>query len=397
MNELDTMRSFRAERASDDPAAREAIRRQLEAHIRAASAAPAAARAPRPRRSFGLRRRFVALAAATAVAAAVAGIVVLSSGPTAEPAAAEILHETAAVAAASDAPAPVPGPGQFYFRKFKRLQLQGWVPPGTPENDEPLGSLNSMLERPGAFNAQVPTTQEWWDAEDGAGRIHELAGTPRFLTDAEKSRWEAAGSPLPETINDEHGAMKGFHFPDTSKLPTDPKALRETVESNRTKVSGFNLVDPEAERLSTEKTSEELFNILQEGNPMTPQLRAAIFNALAELPGIQVNTDAADMLGRRGYAIRSLDTRHGTATDYVFDPKTADLLATRNYITDPEAFFKVFAPSARQRALWQGVGAGFTLEETDYLEAGVVDSTRETAAEAEAGAPVATTAASVRR
>jgi hypothetical protein len=171
MDELTVMRSFRAERVKQNPMARAAALEALEACFDSvpgsASAAPALAR----RRGF-FRRRLLVFAVAAAAAAAVAGILVLSSGPTAQPAAAEILHETAAIAAATDAPAAIPGPGQFLFMKFQRLELESWVPGGA-------GMMGGVMTRPGAFKALMPTTQEWWTAPDGAGRVRQVAGKRR--------------------------------------------------------------------------------------------------------------------------------------------------------------------------------------------------------------------------
>jgi hypothetical protein len=181
-------------------------------------------------------------------------------------------------------------------------------------------------------------------------------------------------------VDTEHPELKGFHFPDTSSLPTEPEALRLAVESNQISVRGFNLMYPTANRLDSEKTIAELISILVEGNPMTPQLRAAVFNALAELPGIEVDTDATDSLGRQGDAIRSIDPKAGGGEEFIFDPDTSEVLAQRAFIGDPgrDPFLK-------------GVPSGLTIRETAYLETGVVDSRQETVAEAEAGGPVATT------
>jgi len=405
MDELTVMRSFRAERVRPNPAARAAAWQALEARFAAPPAAGAAAIATpvRRRRLLPRRRRLLAFAGASAVAAAVAGVLVLSSGPTAQPAAAEILHETA-VAAATDTPAAIPGPGQFLFTKFKRLELEGWIPGGpSPEENAPGQVQGGTMSRSDAFNGLVPTTQEWWTAEDGAGRVREVAGTPRFLTAEERQRWEAAGSPLPApfdptyqqrfplafshtlelgrgVVDREASAMKGFHFPDTSSLPTDPEALRLAVESNQISVSGFNLMYPSAQRLDAEQTAAELFNILQEGNPMRPELRAALFNALAELPGIEVDTDASDLLGRHGYAISLLEPDTGVGSEYIFDPDTSEILAQRDFISE-----------AGRNPTLKGLPSGLTIRETAYMDSGVVDSTQETAAEAESGGPVATT------
>ncbi len=247
-----------------------------------------------------------------------------------------------------------------------------------------------IMARPGAFKALMPKTSEWWDAPDGAGRVREVAGPPQFLTPQERHRWKAAGSRLPPpfdphyqrnnplafgdalearrgVIDTEHSRLRGFRFPDTSKLPTEPEALRHAVETNQISVSGFNLMEPSAKHLGSEKTIAELLNILSEGYVSTPQLRAAVFNALAELPGIEVNTEAIDILGRRGYAIRSTDPETGGGTEFIFDPETSKMLAERSFLGDRES-----SPYVR------GLPAGFTIRETAYLESGVVDSTHET-------------------
>ncbi len=190
-------------------------------------------------------------------------------------------------------------------------------------------------------------------------------------------RFEQRASP---TIVD-NDLLKGqpYRFPDTSKLPTDPAELRRTVEGNRTEVTGFNLMDPEAKQLDTDATVSQLFNILdtdatvsqlfnilQEGGPMRPQLRAAIFNALAELPGIEVDTNATDFIGRDGYAIST------QGIEYIFDPDTAEVLAQRSFVP-------------RGSDGWKGLPAGATVRETAYLESAIVDSTDETTSADEVG------------
>lgn len=386
MNDLTLMRELRAERVAEDPrAARAAAWRALEARFETAPAGGDAIAVRARRRGLFSRRRLFAVAGATALATLVAAVLVLDSGPTTEPAAARILHETAAVAATSDAPASsaLPGPGQYFFRSFSRLELQSWVPGGE-------GMMGGVMTRPGAFKALMPTTQEWWTAADGSGRIREVAGTPRFLTSEEQSRWEAAGSRLPAPFDPEYQSkyplafrdalelrrgvvdretskLEGFRFPDTSKLPTDPEDLRLAVESNEIPVRGFNTMYPSAQRLGPEETIAQLFNILSEGNPMEPQLRAAIFSALAELPGIEVDTEATDSLGRHGYAIRSVDRESGAVLEFVFDPETAEMLAERTLLGD-----------RKHGAFLEGIPAGSTIRETAYLETGVVDSTDET-------------------
>jgi hypothetical protein len=129
-------------------------------------------------------------------------------------------------------------------------------------------------------------------------------------------------------------------------------------------VTGFNLMYPGKKHLDGKETSEELLNVLSEGIASTPQLRAAIFNALAELPGIEIHTGATDFLGREGDAVRTVDAQRGTGSELIFDPDTSAVPAQRFYLTRP----------SKERPL-KGLPAGTTLMETDYLKVAVVGST----------------------
>jgi hypothetical protein len=399
MDDLTLMRSFRAERVEDDPEARADAWRALEARFEMASGGASRPVAPRRRGLISGRRRLLAFVGTMAMAALLAGVLVLSSGPTAEPAAAEILHRTASVAAGGEAPDAAPGPGQFIYRKFQRLELQGWVPgPGGAEGPTvSMGAPIAGADGSEAFTALVPTTQEWWDAPDGAGRVREVAGAPRFLTSDERSRWEAAGSPLPApfgsgsgVVDTEHPKIKGFHLPDTSSLPTEPEALRQAVESRGIRGGELDPDGPSADPLSTERTIAGLFDILTEGISTTPQLRAAAFNALAELPGIEVDTDASDFLGRQGDAIRSIDERTGSGSEFIFDPATSKLLADREFVSDPQKWILRHLPEGEvETPSWKAISAGLTVRETAYLSSGVVDSTHEAATAADGAAAYA--------
>lgn len=412
MDDLTLIKTFRAERDEEPAAAREAIWRALEARIEAtaeesrafgeslASSAPAPATVRRRRGLRPVRRRRVLIfAAAALLAAIVAGALVLSSGPTTQPAsAAEVLHEAASAAAATEGPATlIPGPGQYFYRKEERLNVTGWISP-VPGRDAgiPTETSGATMGNPDAYNAVVPTTVEMWTATDGSGRVREELGSLRFWSQAEESRWKDAGSPLPPPFNPEYqqhyktafrnatemsagvvdyslaGFGNSFHFPDTSKLPTDPQALRQAVEANAIEVGGFNLMYPRADHLDTEQTMEELLNVLFEGTP-APRLQAAIFDALAELPGIEV-TEATDSLGRQGDAIE-VAGEDGARREYIFDAETAELLASRGVLVDPAA--------SRN---YKDLPAGTTIGERDFIEAGVVDSTDETGLGAEARA-----------
>ena len=408
MDDLTAMRSFRAERDSVPAEAREAIWRALEARIEAAAeesrafAAAVATTAPRPatvRRRRGLdpvRRRRVAIFAAAALLAAIATcVLVLRSGPTAQPAsAAEILHEAATAAAAADAPTTlVPGPGQFLYREERRLSITGWISP-VPHPDEaiPTATEGGTMDGPHAYNALVATQSQTWLGDEGQGRRRELLADLDFWSNGEEDRWKAAGSPIPPPWNPEYrqiyksayeGAreqnaqvidqtQKGygstFHFPDTSMLPTEAPALRQEAEGNELDYTGFNHVGgQEPKQLDPQETKEELLNVLQEGFP-SPPLQAAIFNALAELPGIAVLTDVTDGAGRQGAAIVAR-VEEGVQWQTIFDPESGEFLGSRGILVEP----------AVSRDLKE-LPAGTTISERDFLANGVVDSTDETPA-----------------
>lgn len=107
-------------------------------------------------------------------------------------------------------------------------------------------------------------------------------------------------------------------------------------------------------------TAERLIEIL--GEPITsPALRAAAINALAEIPGIEIEHGVTDAAGRTGDAI-VWSRERGFGQRIVFDPRTSDLLAYAEMIFDAEA------------AEYPGVPDGTAFRETAYLKSGIVDS-----------------------
>jgi hypothetical protein len=408
-DELSALREFRAERDTAPAAAREAVWRALEARIEAtteesrAFGEAVARTAPRPaavRRRRGLtavRGRRVAIFAAAALLAAVAtSVLVLRSGPTAQPAsAAEILHEAASAAAAADAPTTlVPGPGQYLYRDEQQLGVEGWVSPVPhPNEDIATATQGAPMSGPHTYNAMVATRSQTWLGDEGQGRRREILAGLNFWSKGEEGRWKAAGSPLPPPWNPEYrqiyksayeGAteqnthvidelMQGygdtprpFHFPDTSMLPTEATALRQEAEANELDYTGFNHVGgKEPRRLDAQETKEELLNVLQEGFP-SPPLQAAIFNALAELEGIKVLGDVTDGVGRRGAAIVAR-VEDGVEWQTIFDPETGEFIGSRGILVKPTA-----------RGGLGEIPAGTVIDERLFLADGVVDSTDET-------------------
>jgi hypothetical protein len=228
----------------------------------------------------------------------------------------------------------------------------------------------------------VPTLKEVWTAPDGKTHVRETLGRVNFLSSANQRLWEDAGSPPPfeydpaehHVVRDGAGrplkeyAAKAFrsrheftYLSRLSRLPTEPEALRLTVEHRR---GGSSPLDPSpASSPRGGATVERLLEILSE--PITsPALRAAAFNALAEIPGIGFERDAADAAGRKGDAI-SWVRESGFGRRFIFDPDTGEILAGAEMIFGPKASREYGAP------------AGTPYRETAYLRSGIVDSVHE--------------------
>lgn len=404
MNEMELLRELRAGLPPARAQARAAARGALVARIQEGER-------PRPRRRLrwtSLRSRILlagGFVAALAVAAVALGV--FADGNRVETAAAQSLHRTAAVAEGSDAPAlKPPAPGQFLYTKTKIVQLQGWLRQGhLGSKDEPrIFTPHAGDPYPQAL---VSTVVEKWTAPDGAIRQRETLGPIRFFSAADQRDWEEAGSPPPwsfdprfqDAVPNRSGRLeKDFEtrkwapdvtFPDPSKLPQDPKRLRRAVELGQVRPpwvldyevavlnpeTGAAEPAPADRRLGPEETIERLFEILEKPTT-TPALRAAAFNALAEIPEIRLSRNVTDVAGRRGDAITLRSKGSGIQSGFTFDPKTAELIARGETVVNP-------------KAIDRSVPVGAPFRQIAFLESGIVDSKHETAGEADG--PVATT------
>jgi hypothetical protein len=276
-----------------------------------------------------------------------------------------------------------PGPGQFLYTKTIEVHLEAWDPGGpSGSRTKPRYFTDRQLGADGAMPALVPTLKEMWTAPDGTTRERETLGRVTFLSRADQGFWEEAGSPPPFAYDpDEHDvgrdgsgrpvkdfaskAFRGRHefsyMSRLSGLPTEPEALRLAVENRR---GGSSPVDPSpADSARGGATVERLLNIL--GEPLaSPALRAAAFNALAEIPGIGVERDVTDAAGRKGDAISWVGER-GFGRRFIFDPHTGKILARAEMIF------------GRKYAEEKGVPPETAFRETAYLRSGIVDSTHE--------------------
>ena len=284
--------------------------------------------------------------------------------------------------ASDSTPLDPPGPGQFLYTKTKIVQLQGWEPdgPGAGPRSKPRHFTTNLLgPEANALPALVPTLKQVWMSRDGKTRERETLGQVEFLSEPDQRYWEDAGSPPPfaydpaehQVKRDGSGHLvkeyasrswRGRHeFANVgklSRLPTEPETLRLAIE-NRS--GGDSPVDPSPTGSHRgDVTAERLMEILSE--PITsPSLRAAATNALAEIPGIELEHGVTDVAGRRGDAITWVRDR-GFGRRFIFDPRTSEILAEAEVIFDANA------------AGYPGVPDGTVFRETAYLQSKIVDS-----------------------
>jgi hypothetical protein len=99
--------------------------------------------------------------------------------------------------------------------------------------------------------------------------------------------------------------------------------------------------------------------------PTSPQLRAALFRVLADLPGVQLLGRQRDRLGRSGIAVAVTQGGSGRVREeLLFDPATSNVLQT-------EGVQLRAAPGG------PAVPDGTVLQYTDFLSRGVVNSITE--------------------
>jgi hypothetical protein len=346
IDEIELVQEFRAGLPGPRPGSREAARAALVERLELEGTAPGSPAGRRPRRRL-------LLAAALACLATVVGLpILLLGGKTeVEPAAAAVLRKTALVARSQSAE-PQPGPGQYAYTRSQTGYITTTVGLTAAQN----GPGGNGREPTAGWSVLVPREREIWIARDGSGRIREVAGHPRFLSDAQRAAWVAAGSPaLPPVggASDETFSPHHLEYFRSASLPTDPKKLRRLIEAR--KVAGIGGPPGEAE------TFELIGQMLRETD-LRPTLRAAIYEVCAELPGIELLGPVRDPAGREGTGVAFTDRSRGIRHELIFDPADSALLGERQVVV-----------GHRDKALQVPVGT--VVGYASYLESWVVDST----------------------
>jgi hypothetical protein len=289
---------------------------RLRQRVRTMAAAGDARRAP--------LQGIGALTLVAACLVAVAGLLVVSvrardaapvATPTATPAAVAVLDRMSAVAFTSPA-TPVRG-DQFVYVRSRVVS-----------NDGRLGGPTVL---------SAPHPREIWLAQGASA----TGGRGSVIREDGQDWPIVSGGPDPAGI-------RRPTYSWLASLPTDPDALERTLADEVTVADGQ---EPD------QALFEAIGNLISE-NVVPPRTASALLDVVARIPGVDVDDDATDAIGRHGVGIGRTDTRYHVRSVWVFRSGTATVLGTRQYFTGRLA----------------GPGAGPTLfSSTAVLERAVVD------------------------
>jgi hypothetical protein len=254
--------------------------------------------------------RLLVAAVLVAVVLLALPVVLPSGGPASiDPATASLLHRFSRLALTTAAE-PAPQPGQYVYERTRSSVLYAFTSGGTGAS----------------FRYFTPSTEERWLGTDGSGRSASSIGQPTFLTEADHQAYEAyiasgymeeewGDFDWGETHTDSYRAGELTFF-DFSDLPTDVDELTGMIE--RREIIGGPEGDWETFNLSAD---------ILTWSYAPPELRAALFEVMADLPGISSSGRTQDALGRSGVVLGY--THDDSRQEIVLDRLTGQVLERR--------------------------------------------------------------------
>ena len=247
------------------------------------------------------------------VVAATAGLALVAVLGAAALVARQLPQERAPAAPAANAAEPTPRPHQWVYTKDVRVE----------------------------YGSKKPWTQEHWIRVDGKKFIN--ASSERRAGGAPKVRRERMqlppspcpdNKPAPLSTRIRPAVGLGRFFPNPSAVPTDPDGLLAAI---------YQLVeDPECAPIPVGDTVQDRAFLLIDAMLETVQpaeVRAALYQALAKIPGVTVAHGATDAAGRRGVAFVRAAAIEGPGSsswlrlEVILDPSTYRYLGARHVVT----------------------------------------------------------------
>lgn len=289
------------------------------------------------------RRRALVIAGALSAAAAVAFALVsgLDRGHV-SPAPASAAQALAwAASAAESGPAPFPRDDQFFYVHSRATNLV---------------TQASAAESGQSPAALVTKDRRIWTSVRRMGRLRERVIKTTFPVPADRREWTRQGMSSPGLPADgiRIPPSKRYHLGDSAltrrqllAYPPNPATIYDRLRAR----VGDRGHSPDGEVFT------ELGDALRE-TPSPAPLRAALYRALALVPGVQLVGTVSDSVGRTGTAVAFTET--GVRAELIFDPRTSQMLAERRVVLDP-------------RVAQLNVPAGTVIEDTTYLQRAVTE------------------------
>jgi hypothetical protein len=189
------------------------------------------------------------------------------------------------------------------------------------------------------YGSGKPFTHEFWVRVDGkkfinAASERRTAGAPKVRRERMQLFPVPQGCPpgQPQRIRPAVGL--GAFFPNPAAVPTDPDGLLAAV---------YQLVqDPECAPVLVGDTVQDRAFLLIDGMLQTVQsaeVRAALYQAPAKIPGVKIAKGATDAAGRRGVAFSRAAAIEGPGSsgwlrlEIILDPDTHRYLGARHVVT----------------------------------------------------------------
>jgi hypothetical protein len=211
----------------------------------------------------------------------------------------------------SDQSTPAPGLGQYLYTETKSLYQVTIYQPGSDPN--------TLV--PVAY-AQYVETEESWADSSGHGRGQLTRGPLQFASDADQTAWNATDSGRSFSARFEQTVAEPSLLqlvPDVSGLSTTPGTLNQQIANGlgATNVdlikAGPSAVFQRAARLLVGPTSA-----------MTSPLASALYQVLAQQPGVTLLGSTTDHSGRQGVGV-SISSPSGVS-ELIIDPTSANAL-----------------------------------------------------------------------
>ena len=295
--------------------------------------APQIAAPDRRRPNGGWGRGRTAVAAAVGVAAVVAILVGRLAGNAShvDSAAAATLRRAAITAAHQPALPPLKA-GQYYH--FRDTEI-GWVEKATAPNLFTT-CLSACPPPPSDWVVKAPVINEYWIAADGAALNVETIGGPTFRSAAARQGYSRIyGFPVSHPL----GLGSRSQFPQgqwsfgwrltyrqLQQLPSNPNKLLDIVREHAAPSSRAD--NPSSTNPLNYEEFVVIGDIMRDSALLQPNVRAAFYNILSQLPGIKLVGPVTDPLGRPGIEVSMQRDAHTEREVLIFDPHTAQLLST---------------------------------------------------------------------